>query len=92
VTFCVEEGKAAAHLKSRCHPRCREEEVCASSVCVIWDAYWTGRDSRPLDHSACKLKVFLNQCRKCCRTGLFIPDPNFLHPGSEFFPSRIQEF
>ncbi len=24
---------------------------------------------------------------QCCGSGMFIPDPNFFHPGSEFFPS-----
>jgi hypothetical protein len=27
---------------------------------------------------------------QCCGLGMFIPDSNFLHPGSEFFPSRIR--
>jgi hypothetical protein len=26
----------------------------------------------------------------CCGSGMFIPDPNFFHPGSELFPSRIR--
>ncbi len=30
-----------------------------------------------------------NSSVQCCGSGMFIPDPNFLHPGSEFFPSRI---
>jgi hypothetical protein len=28
-------------------------------------------------------------CLQCCGSGMFIPDPNFFHPGSEFYPSRI---
>jgi hypothetical protein len=27
---------------------------------------------------------------QCCGSGMFIPNPNFFHPGSEFFPSRIR--
>jgi hypothetical protein len=28
----------------------------------------------------------------CCGSGMFIPDPNFFHPGSDFFfPSRIPD-
>jgi hypothetical protein len=28
---------------------------------------------------------------QCCGLGMYIPDPNFFHPGSEFFPSRIPD-
>ncbi len=29
------------------------------------------------------------RCRCCCRSGMFIRDPSFFHPGYEFFPSRL---
>ncbi len=35
------------------------------------------------------LSRYFNQC---CGSGMFIPDPIFLHPGFEFFPSRIRIF
>jgi hypothetical protein len=28
---------------------------------------------------------------QCCGSGMFIPDPKFFHPGSEFFPFRIPD-
>jgi hypothetical protein len=32
--------------------------------------------------------MLLNRQKMCCGSGLFIPDPNFFHPGSRF---RIKE-
>jgi hypothetical protein len=28
---------------------------------------------------------------QCCGSGMFILDPNFFHPGSKYFPSRIRK-
>ncbi len=33
--------------------------------------------------------VFRIFCLVDVSSGMFIPDPNFFHPGTEFFPSRI---
>jgi hypothetical protein len=35
------------------------------------------------------LGIFMVRSFQRCGSGMFIPDPYFFHPGSEFFPSRI---
>jgi hypothetical protein len=40
--------------------------------------------------SIARRSVVLALGTQCCGSGVFIPDPNFFHPGSEFFPPRIR--
>ncbi len=45
------------------------------------------RSSTPHATETLKLRTIFFQC---CGSGMFIPDPNYFHPGSDFFPSRIR--
>jgi hypothetical protein len=64
---------------------------------LIVEKYDRGRVEGALidDWEDPKLEYYHKKDRsvQCCASGMwmFIPDPNFFHPGSKFFPSRITD-
>ncbi len=63
------------------------------SWCVLWAGFsWSVEpaDSYGIHYPVREKASRKEKIKQWCRSEMFIPDPNFFHPGSDFFPSRIR--
>jgi hypothetical protein len=77
-------------------PKCREKVGPASAFLNTFSnillLYLCLRNRTDLGNGLTLLNAGKETLVQCCVSGMFIPDPNFFHPESEFFLIRIIEF
>ncbi len=75
-------AKAQWQFTNTCHLLVNVTNFCTRTSDILGSSYQEASSGTPLDQRSRRVDEGFRHFRLCCRSWMFVPNPNFFHPGS----------